>query len=418
MMWEGVKVGRRAILGLAAGSLLLLGVVFGPVPRGDAALYWGNSYLGRANLNGSLPYWPLPNGFFPTLEPGAVCGLAIDSEHLYWADSSGGTIGRATLDGYSPDDAFISGTSTPCGVAVNGSHIYWAEFDANMLGRAEIDGTDVEVGFISGAAGACGVAVHGPYVYWSNQDAGSIGRSNLDGTGVNQGFVTGLGSPCGVGVNAEGIYWGDQGLNSVGRANLDGGEVERLLVSDAGEPWAVAVNSSHVYWADRRGRALNPSGGIGRATLRGGEVNHDVIPGIDQTTGVALDDRVFTTTPAAPGLSGPLHYGKLTHNLRSGTVQLIVYAPADGAFQVDSPGVSWRLDKGNPPQRVRNTFRWRLTLWPGKGPVGKRIRRQLQRTGRAPIKLRMTYQEEGRLPREGVKRLAFRRLAPRAVRSR
>jgi hypothetical protein len=49
-----------------------------------------------------------------------------------------------------------------------------------------------------------------------------------------------------------------------------------------------------------------------------------------------------------------------------------------------------------------------LKLWPGKGRAGKRIRRQLRRTGRAPIVLRMTYRQEGRLPLEGIKRLAFK----------
>lgn len=379
-----------------------------PASHATAALYWANgNSVGRANLDGSLPLWPLPNGWFPALEANGACGLAVDDGHIYWGDPSGGAIGRAAIDGTAPNQAFISGLGGPCGVAVTATHVYWSDFHTNMIGRANPDGSGIEPAFVSGASTPCGIAVTTTHVYWANQDGGSIGRASLDGGDVDQQFIAGMSSPCGVAVGGGHVYWGDQGLGSIGRAALDGSSVEPEIVLNAGEPWDVAVSPTHVFWVDRRGTPADPDGGIGRASLDGGGVNHDLVPGIHSPTGVAVDARLLTAPPSPPRPSDYLRFGKLTHG-RDGRVRLVVHVPARGEFSVDVPAIGWSIDKGNPPPWVAGTFRWKLELWPGKGRAGKRIRRQLRRTGRAPIVLRMTYQQEGRLPLKGTKRFAFK----------
>jgi virginiamycin B lyase len=403
---------RRLSLLLALG--VLLGLLTGGQDRAAAALYWAHSAsLGRANLDGSQPFWPLPNGWSPALEAHGACGLAVDDQHLYWGDASGGAIGRATIDGTAPNQAFVSGLGAPCGVAVTGTHIYWSDFDTNMIGRANLDGSGVEPAFISGAAGPCGVAVSGGHIFWTNQDRGSIGRANLDGSEVDHEFIAGLGAPCGVAVDASRVYWGDQESESIGRAELAGGGIEPAFVGDAGEPWDVDVNGSHVFWAERRDRPRNPYGGIDRATLDGAQVQYDLVPAAAFPTGVALDGRTFGTAAPPPRPSDYLRFGKLTRDRATGALQLIVYVPARGEFRVDSPAIGWSIDKGNPPPWLAGSFRWKLRLWPGKGTkAAKRIHRQLRRAGRAPVVLRTTYQQEGRLPLKGVKRLAFQRQRP------
>lgn len=396
---------RRLLLSLALAVLAAISIDPG---RADAALYWSNgSAVGRANLDGSHSFWPLPNGSFPALQAGGACGLDVDAQHLYWGDASGGAIGRAALDGTAANQAFIAGLGVPCGVVVSGTHVYWSDFGTNLIGRANLDGSGVEPGFISGAANPCGVAVAAGHIYWTNQGLGSIGRAALDGSDVDQEFIAGLGAPCGIAVAPQGIFWGDQEAESIGRASLDGGTVEPVFVDDAGEPWDVAVNGSHVYWAERWGRPRNPQGGIDRATLDGAQVQYDLIPDAAFPTGVALDARDLTPSPS-PRPSDYLHFGKLTHDRRTGALRLIVNVPARGEFRVDSPAIGWSVDKGNPPPYLVGGFRWKLKLWPGKGtPAAKRIHRQLRRKGRAPIVLRVTYQQEGRLPLKGSKRLAF-----------
>lgn len=380
--------------------------------RAEAALYWADGRsLGRANLDGSLPFWPLPNGHFPAFEANGACGLAVDGDRLYWGDPSSGAIGRVSIDGTAGSPLFITGLDAPCGVAATSSHLYWSDLDTNMIGRARIDGDGVEPAFVVGAASPCGIAVDDSHLYWANQE-GSIGRAALDGGDVDQQFISGLGGPCGVAVGGGHVYWGDQISSSIGRAALDGTSVEPALVADAGEPWDVAVDGTHVFWADRWGTVVALSGAIGRAALDGSGANRDLIPGLHNPTGVALDSRLLAPPSPAPRPSDYLRFGKLTHH-RDGSMRLIVSVPARGEFSLDAPAIGWSIDKGDPPPWVGGTFSWKLKLWPGKGPAAKRIRRQLRRTGRAPVVLRMTYQQEGRLPLQGSKRIAFVRAASR-----
>ena len=83
-------------------------------------------------------------------------------------------------------------------MAVDAEHIYWANGGGDAIGRAKLDGTELENQFISGANWPCGVTVDGGYLYWGNsnaaaaEDAPSLGRANLDGSGVNQAFVAGM----------------------------------------------------------------------------------------------------------------------------------------------------------------------------------------------------------------------------------
>jgi hypothetical protein len=401
---------RRAFLLLALGLLALPALA---QERADAALYWAHgSSLGRANLDGSLPFWPLPNGYFPALDVSGACGLDVDDRHLYWGDASDGAIGRAAIDGTAPNQAFIPGLGAPCGVVATTTHVYWSDWGANLIGRANLDGSGVEAAFVAGASNPCGIAADASHVYWANQEAGSIGRADLAGGNVDQEFITGLGSPCGVDVNAGGIYWGDQELESIGRAALDGSSAKLTLVANAVEPWDVAVNSTHVFWANRWSTPGNSGGGIGRAALDGTSPDYDLVPDAFNPTGVALDASLLVSDPPPPKPSDYLRFGKVRHDRKRGTLQLIVRVPARGEFGVHSRALGWRIDKGNPPPWMGGAFSWKLALWPQRGPAGRSIRQRLRRSGRAPLLLRVSYTQEGRLSLQASKRLAFIREPP------
>ena len=393
---------------LALGLLALLSLGQG---RADAAVYWSSfSSFGKANVDGSAALWPLPNGSAPGLHASSPCGLAVDAQHLYWGDTWTGTVGRATLAGSAPDGAFISGLGSPCGVAVTATHIYWSDFETNMIGRARLDGSEVEPGFVLGAARPCGIAVDGSHVYWTNQTRGTIGRADLGGANVDQAFISGAEFPCGLGIAAGQIFWGDQGLESIGRANLDGSGVLPVLIAGAGEPWGVAANSTHVFWANRNGTQPDQHGGLGRARLDGTEVIPQLVPELSFVTGVALDSTVIPVPPGPPGPSDYPRFGRLQRNKRDGSVVLDLQVPAEGGLTVQSPAIGWRLDKGAAPPLATGDLRWRLKLWPGKGTdAARRIHRQLRRDGRAPIVLRVAYQQEGRPVVSRTKRFAFTR---------
>ena len=158
--------------------------------------------------------------------------------HIYWANASGNTIGRAYLDGSGVDQDFITGASGPSNVLVHGQYIYWGNATActedgacdGSIGRANLDGTDVNEHFIP-ADTPYGLAVYGQYIYWGSTGIGKIGRADLNGSDVNPSFITGLNQPDGVVVNGQNIYWANNGSNTIGEANLDGTKVNQGLIT-------------------------------------------------------------------------------------------------------------------------------------------------------------------------------------------
>src|SRR5262249_23139524 len=67
--------------------------------------------------------------------------------------SSTNSIGRANLNGTSPNQSFITGANGPREVEVDSSHIYWANAPTGTIGRADLDGTHVDESFITGGEG-------------------------------------------------------------------------------------------------------------------------------------------------------------------------------------------------------------------------------------------------------------------------
>jgi hypothetical protein len=236
--------------------------------------------------------------------PKRAVGVAVDSEHVYWADPIAGTIGRADIDGSDPDDAFIApgesecelevetepgvfekevvpAPSTPRYVAVDAGHVYWTNtgvLDKNgesidkggTVGRADLDGetASVDPDFICGASNPQGIAVNATHIYWANagKDVTTIARSATDGAATEQSFlkVTGSLVPSGVALSASHVYFSDNEIgnenSSIRRILLDGGEEEHLFIGKV-VLRGVAVDSAHVYWASQGEEA------IGRANL-------------------------------------------------------------------------------------------------------------------------------------------------------
>ena len=277
------RVWPTTVVGMLALLTALLALPLTLAPRAEGYVYWTNhdtDTIGRANLDGTNA-----DQSFIT-RTGAPVGIAVDAEHVYWAND-GGTIGRAELDGTRADQGFISpGAGTPQGVAVDANHVYWADFSTDTIGRANLDGTNVDQSFISGASDPVGVAVDATHIYWANFFTNAIGRANLDGTGVSQSFIGDASSsngspPTGVAVDAGHVYWGAYGLG-IGRANLDGSGVNPNFVTGTHTQVGIAVDDSHIYWVNFSTNA------IGRANLDGTDANQSFI-GARRPYSVAVD---------------------------------------------------------------------------------------------------------------------------------
>jgi len=193
-------------------------------PQGVAVdsnyIYWANAgsgangagTIGRAELDGSNPE---PNFITGASNPQ---GVAVDSNYIYWANA--GTtaatrkIARAELGGGLPNQAFVtvSGASGPDGVAVDGSFVYWTNPATGAVGRATIAGATPNQAFVTGGSKPNGgVAVDSNYIYWANTGTGTIGRANLNGSSVNQSFLPGMPRPGAIAVDSGHIYWAGNG---------------------------------------------------------------------------------------------------------------------------------------------------------------------------------------------------------------
>jgi virginiamycin B lyase len=204
--------------------------------------------------------------------------------HVYWADQSGNSIGRAHVDGSSVEPRFITGATTPRAVAVAGPRLYWAHGGSpGSIGFAGRDGSAPNQSFVSTAGAPTGVAVDSGAVYWTHtvSGAGKIGRVGHAGLGANQSSGSTAASPCGIAADFDKLYWGNGGTNAIGRSHGPFSIVQNFITG-AATPCGVAATETHVYWANRSG------GSIGRAVIDGSGVNNSFVPA-NRPCGVAVD---------------------------------------------------------------------------------------------------------------------------------
>jgi hypothetical protein len=369
----------------------------------QGSIYWtnfGSDSIGRSALDGSLVDQSFIAAPTPPINP---CGIAFDSEYIYWANQSGsapgGKIGRAKLDGSEVDNAFITGADNPCGVAVNATHVFWANtgVGATTIGRAEIDGSDVDHKFITGLNRPQGVAVDGLHIYWT--ELGPIGRAKLNGSDKELGFIS-EGQPRRIAVDANHIYWAD--LNDeIGRADLNGTNVDPSFIGEPGsDTEAVAVNNSHIFWTNE----ITDS--IARANLDGSAIDLSFIGGAVNPTGVAAEPA-----PSIPATVGPtpavitshrLRLLRVIRNLRRGTAKLLIEVSGAGTVSLARD----RNVKGA-TRRPKAAGRVKLPLVP-RGPA----REQLFEKGRVKVLARVTFRPaEGEPLTRSWRRPLIRRLA-------
>ena len=282
---------------LTAFALCVVSAVL--AARADAYVYWTNDTgtIGRANLDGSNVDQAFITG------PAEPFGVAVDANHVYWADHDQDSIGRANIDGTSVDEDFIAATN-PQGVAVNASHIYWTNdtVGVDTIGRANVDGTAVDQDFITSGDITFDIANNASHIYWANYSGSAIGRANLDGTGVAPTLIPSPGDdPQGVAVGGGRVYWSayDQVDPAIARANLDGSDPDLDFIPGLSNPYGIAVNASHLFFIDRSENAVS------RATLDGGTVTASFIGGAIDPRGVAVDSLPLPPPPPDPPDTDP-----------------------------------------------------------------------------------------------------------------
>ncbi len=158
----------------------------------------------RVNLDGSHADPPI------SIEIQAeATGLALDANHLYWAEPANGTIGRSGPHYEEPrEEAFLTGVGAPHGVAVNASHIYWSsvpvipqnpgndlyEFDAKSGALSDLIS---DPGEENGAEvkGVLGMSADGSYIYFAANGMLPGSGATTHGECAGESF-TGLSGAC------------------------------------------------------------------------------------------------------------------------------------------------------------------------------------------------------------------------------
>jgi sugar lactone lactonase YvrE len=222
--------------------------------------------------------------------PKRAVGVTVDGEYVYWADPTGGAIGRAKLDGSNVEEAFIAPGETECEEEVE-------------LNPEEEPGVKTKEK-VKAPSTPRYLATDSKYIYWTNagvRDAegnpkdggGTIGRAELDGSeaSIDPEFICGAANPQGIAVNASEIYWAnaakDPTRHALGRATIEGGEVNQKFFSPGEIPFGVALDGSHVYFDINNGNGTGSS--VSRIPLKGGTEEFFDVANASGLRGIALD---------------------------------------------------------------------------------------------------------------------------------
>jgi len=318
---------RVGVAALAVSIVLLLAPSVA-----SADIFWANGIgggVGRANNDGSN----VRAKWVGTGAPGTSCGIDVAGGYVYWANKYNGagknSISRASLDGSSVRPAFIRISDEPrppqpCGVAVNDSHVYWGNNFQNSIGRANLDGSSPNQQFLTQQQPGgvpfkpCGLALNDQTLFWDG------GRANLDGSDPQ----SMPGGRCNVAVAGDSLYTvrgNPSAFNStINRSDLDGSN--STAVADAA-PCGIDVFGGYVYWVSQ----WDYKSEIWRAPLDRGwkrekvlEVSQRQVCGLEVTAGNAAGNGVRAGKPRTRD---------------NGSARLPIHTPAPGRVKLSGRGI-------------------------------------------------------------------------------
>ncbi len=263
----------------------------------------GHSCLGGACVDGGCQPVAIATG------QGAVGGLTLGPDHVYFTSVTGNLVARVPKDGgvvepyaASPDVKFA------LRIAVDDASVYWtnSELGSSKVLRCPISGTCGTPSEIAVPSEALGLALDSTYVYWADRNGGRIARRAKAG-GPEALVATPSNLPFGVAVEGADVFWITDFPGQVERREADGGTVTLGAAGQSGR--VVAANAQNVYW----GSEQDPGelGNVARVPRGGGPIVVLARAG-GEPKGMVLDaDRVYWTswlrTTSGAYVSGGLH---------------------------------------------------------------------------------------------------------------
>jgi virginiamycin B lyase len=222
--------------------------------------------------------------------------VAVDSEHVYWTNTGcsnaigpingTGLIGRADVEGTpaSVEPEFITGVSNPQGIAVNSEHIYWASAGdgptERSIGRADLDGDGVEQNFFPVGlhlqSVPYGIGLSADHLYIAaadNENHDYAFRVSLDGS-EQEAIFTGNGGVGGVAVDSSHAYLVARGEEAIARLDLDLKNLDKQFIPLEGTAIGLAVDSAHLYWSNNGDSPPNPGNDLYRYSAEADAEGH------------------------------------------------------------------------------------------------------------------------------------------------
>jgi hypothetical protein len=402
---QGTSLGFARLDGSGGGIVgTPAGTVHGPhgtaIDPGAGRIYWPNETPGRirfANLDGTGE-GDLNTGTATVDEPRGVA-LDLAGGRIYWANHGGDfAISYANLDG--SGGANLNTGSAPLnhseGVAIAGGRIYWGSLCGNgVISYANLDGSGGGVLPTAGTDSSCphGVAIDPSTqtIYWVNYatPGGSIDFARLDGSGGGM-IPTGNATTNGMALPMLLEQPAAQKTPKLTGSPKPGSKLTCAQATWKGDEIAAQLYQSPQSVAHRWLRNGKPVKGETGNTLK----VHDVAEYscLDSATNAA------GTTSKASDPIGVFKIGSLRRNLTTGTARLVVKVPASGVVKLSGKGLAKKRNAAGRPsshglERKVKGGRVKLTI----KPKGK-LKRRLFRTGKAKVKIRVSYR-----PSDGVK---------------
>lgn len=338
MLGAAIPVASAGAAGKPAPAQLTFGVTsydYGPVSNGQTVSHQFTLTNNGAKSAGSLKvsisgdaFSITTNGCGKTLKPSASCGVTVAvtpavsgaltgtltasargvtsatvnltgtgtapaaDRYLYWGSPD---IGRALLDGSSPNDEFVVTDQTPVSLDVGAGYLYWTiNGSGGGVQRIPVEGSGTPETVASSTEELQGVSVDAPYVYWASYGTKEIWRANLDGTDA-EALLTGLGNVIGLDVADGYVYWSEYGPSAsrILRISLsDLSATPQVLYEYAAEstrgPAGLQVGAGRVYWAESDWNDY--AGSVQSVPVDGGTARVDVaLPAPIRIDDVALD---------------------------------------------------------------------------------------------------------------------------------
>ena len=194
--------------------------------------------------------------------------LAVDADHLYWAEFERGSVHRVPLAG-GPSVELIpprpAGQAEVYGLLLFGDDVYICDSATGEIRRVPAAGGTVDRVAVSPCFD---LASDGTHLYWTSISPTEPALRRL---ALPDGPVEDFGAPGPsrhVMIRDSEIYWTDYASGQVASHPTSQGPTRVLTTRPPRGPWGLEVDDTHVYWAEPR----SPDGSIARVSRAGGSV--------------------------------------------------------------------------------------------------------------------------------------------------